>query len=153
MKLIIFRILLHNRHNANISIKYKTAKESTKQFTAKKKETLLYPVLIYTPNKVKPKQREEKKWLRQTEHPIYQSLPMIQPVFSFGCKIFVNASCFKLISVGENSTYFRTFASEENRWTSDGKGSFPVGSDSSEKCGKTDGFWPEKQAKKGFSAV
>ena len=41
----------------------------------------------------------------------------------------------------------------ENRWTSDGKGSFPVGSDSSEKCGKTDGFWPEKQAKKGFSTV
>ena len=34
-----------------------------------------------------------------------------------------------------------------------GKGSFPVGSDSSEKCGKTDGFGPEKQAKKGFSTV
>ena len=34
-----------------------------------------------------------------------------------------------------------------------GNGSFPVGSDSSEKCGKTDGFGPEKQAKKGFSTV
>ena len=51
------------------------------------------PVLIYTPNKVKSKQRE-KKWLRQTEPPICQSLPMIQPVFSFGCKIFVTASYF-----------------------------------------------------------
>ncbi|WP_257527449.1 hypothetical protein, partial [Alistipes inops] len=27
------------------------------------------PVLIYTPNKVKSKQREEKKWLRQTSQP------------------------------------------------------------------------------------
>ena len=31
-----------------------------------------------------------------------------------------------------------------------GKGSFPVGSDSSEKCGKTDGFGLEKQAKRAF---
>ena len=30
---------------------------------------------------------------------------------------------------------------------------FPVGSDSSERCSKTDGFGPEKQARKGFSTV
>jgi len=30
----------------------------------------------------------------KTEHPICRSLPMIKPVFSFGCKIFVTASCF-----------------------------------------------------------
>ena len=34
--------------------------------------------------------------------------------FSFGYKIFVRASCFQLTSVGENPTYFRTFATVRN---------------------------------------
>ena len=77
---------------------------------------LLYlPVFIYTPIKVKSELREEKKCLRQTEHPICQSLPMIQPVCSFGCKIFVSASCFQLTSVGENPAYFRTFATDRKQ--------------------------------------
>ena len=80
-----------------------------------RKQLYFIPVLIYTPNKVKPKQREEKKCLRQTEHPICQSLPMIQPVCSFGCKIFVSASCFQLTSVGENPAYFRTFATDRKQ--------------------------------------
>ena len=82
------------------------------------------PVFIYTSIKVKAEQREEKRWLRQTEYPICQSLPIIQPVFSFGGKIFLSASCFQFTSVGENPAYFRTFASEENRWTSDRKMEF-----------------------------
>ena len=81
-------------------------------------------VFIYTPNKVKSEQREEKKQLRQTNQPIYPSPHTIQSIFSFGCKIFVTASCFQLTSVGENPAYFHTFASEENRWTSDGKREF-----------------------------
>lgn len=36
-------------------------------------------------------------------------------VFSFGCKIFVTASCFQLTSVGENPTYFRTFAMDRKQ--------------------------------------
>lgn len=35
--------------------------------------------------------------------------------FSFGCKIFVSASCFQLTSVGENPTYFRTFATDRKQ--------------------------------------
>ena len=71
--------------------------------------------------------------------------------FSFGCKIFVASSCFQLTSVGENPTYFRSVRNgQKTGGLRTGKGSFPVGSDSSEKCGKTDGFWPEKQAKKAF---
>ena len=73
--------------------------------------------------------------------------------FSFGCKIFMRASCFSLASVGDKSAYFHTFASVENRWASDGKERFPVGSVSSEKCSKTDGFWPQKQAKKFFTVL
>ena len=83
-----------------------------------------------------------------------RSLLMMQPVFSFGCKIFVSASCFQLTSVGENPTYFRTFATDRKQVDfGREKGGFPIGSDSSEKCGKTDGFWPEKQARKDFSTV
>ncbi len=74
--------------------------------------------------------------------------------FSFGCKIFVTASCFQLTVVGQNPTYFRTFATDRQQVDfGREKGVFPVGSDSSEKCSKTDGFWPEKQARKGFSTV
>ena len=79
--------------------------------------------------------------------------PMTPPFFSFGCKIFVTASCFQLISVGENPAYFRTFATDRKQVDFGREREFPVGSDSSEKCGKTDGFGPEKQAKKGFSTV
>ena len=35
--------------------------------------------------------------------------------FSFGCKIFVSASCFQLTLVGENPAYFRTFATDRKQ--------------------------------------
>ena len=66
------------------------SKQRLKTYTFPWNQHLYFiPVLIYTPIKVKSKLREEKKWLRQTEHPICRSLPMIQPFFPFGCKIFV----------------------------------------------------------------
>ena len=54
--------------------------------TCSKSYLYFIPVLIYTPNKVKSKQRGEKRWLRQTDRPSCQKPPMIQPIFSFGCK-------------------------------------------------------------------
>ena len=44
--------------------------------------------------------------------------------FSFGCRIFVTASCFQLASVGEITSYFVPSQRIENRWTSDGKQQF-----------------------------
>ena len=87
------------------------------------KESYLYfiPVLIYTPNKVKSEQREEKRWLRQADQPIYLSPHTTQPIFLLAAKIFVTASCFQLTSVGEITAYFVSSQRIENRWTSDGE--------------------------------
>ena len=112
------------------------------------------PVLIYTLIKVKSKLREEKKWIRQTDQPICRSPPMILPIFLLAAKsswLHLAFSWHRLVKI---PLIFVPSQRIENRWTSDRKkGVFPVGSDSSEKCGKTDGFGPEKQARKGFSTV
>ena len=62
--------------------------------TCSKSHLYFIPVLIYTPNKVKSEQREEKRWLRQADQTIYRSLLMIRPIFLLAAKIFVTASCF-----------------------------------------------------------
>lgn len=47
--------------------------------------------------------------------------------FSFGCKNIRDCILFLVDLRDEMRTYFCTFASEENRWTSDGKkGVFPL---------------------------
>ena len=61
-------------------------------------------VSIYTPNKVKSEQREEKRWIRQTIYPADQNPHMTPPVFSFGCK-----------NIGEITAYFRTFATDRKQ--------------------------------------
>ena len=111
------------------------------------------PVLIYTPNKVKSKQREEKRCFAKTEHPICRNLPMIQLVFLLAVKIFVTASCFQLTSVGENPAYFRTFATDRKQ--------VDFGREKEVfqlvliqvKSAQNGRFQPEKQAEKGFSTV
>lgn len=62
--------------------------------TCSKSYLYFIPVLIYTPNKVKSEQREEKRWLRQADQPIYLSPHTTQPIFLLAAKIFVTASCF-----------------------------------------------------------
>lgn len=54
--------------------------------TCSKSYLYFIPVLIYTPNKVKSEQRGRKRWLRQTNQPIYQNPHTTPPVFSFDCK-------------------------------------------------------------------
>lgn len=74
--------------------------------------------------------------------------------FSFGCKIFVSASCFQLTSVGENPTYFRTFATDRKQVDfGQEKGVFPLVLIQVKSAAKLTVFWPEKQARKDFSTV
>ena len=74
--------------------------------------------------------------------------------FSFGCKIFVAASCFQLTSVGENPTYFRTFATDRKQVDfGREKGVFPLVLIQVKSAAKRTVFGPEKQARKGFSTV
>ena len=74
---------------------------------------------------------------------------MTQPVFSFGCKIFVTASYFQLTSVGENSVDFRTFATDRKQVDfGQEKGVFQLVLIQVKSAAKQDGFWPEKQVKK-----
>lgn len=62
--------------------------------TCSKSYLYFIPVLIYTPNKVKSKQRGEKKWLRQTTYPVDQNPHMTSLVFLLAAKILVTAPCF-----------------------------------------------------------
>ena len=62
--------------------------------TCSKSYLYFIPVLIYTPNKVKSKQRGEKKWLRQTTYPVDQNPHMTSLVFLFGCKNIRDCTLF-----------------------------------------------------------
>ena len=85
--------------------------------TCLSKESYLYfiPVLIYTPNKVKSEQREEKKWLRQADQTIFQSSPTTPPAFSFGCKNIRDCILFLVDFSWWNYHLFRTFASDRKQ--------------------------------------
>ena len=69
-------------------------------------------------------------------------------------KIFVNVSCFQLTSVGENPTYFRTFATDRKQVDfGREKGVFPLVLIQVKSAAKRTVFGPEKQARKDFSTV
>ena len=72
-------------------------------------------VSIYTPNKVKSEQREEKRWIRQTIYPADQNPHMTPPVFSFGCKNIRDCILFLVDFSWWNYHLFRTFATDRKQ--------------------------------------